>query len=76
MPRQSLLEYFQPDSRPTREIAFAWRRGYRTARWTYADLLQTAYQFVTDLASHGVTKGDRVLASLCKLRISKYSQTC
>ena len=45
MPRQSLLEYFQPDSRPPREIAVAWRRGYRTIRWTYAELLQTAHQF-------------------------------
>ena len=42
MPRQSLLEYFQPDSRPPREIAVAWRRGYRTIRWTYSELLQTA----------------------------------
>jgi long-chain acyl-CoA synthetase len=61
MPRQSLLEYFQPDSRPPREIAVAWRRGYRTVRWTYAELLQTAHQFAEGLASRGVTKGDRVL---------------
>src|SRR6201981_3018471 len=61
MPRQSLLEYFQPDSRPPREIAVAWRRGYRTIRWTYAELLQTAHQFAKDLASRGIAKGDRIL---------------
>ncbi len=61
MPRQSLLEYFRPDSRPPREIAVAWRRGYRTIRWTYAELLQTAHQFTKDLTSPGVTKGDRIL---------------
>src|SRR6201987_1536752 len=61
MPRQSLLEYFGPDSRPPREIAVAWRRGYRTIRWTYAELLQTAHQFTKNLASQGITKGDRIL---------------
>jgi long-chain acyl-CoA synthetase len=61
MPRQSLLEYFGPDSRPPREIAVAWRRGYRTIRWTYAELLQTAHQFTKNLASHGIAKGDRIL---------------
>ncbi len=61
MPRQSLLEYFQLQSRPPREIAVAWRRGYRTIRWTYSELLQTAHQFAKDLASRGIAKGDRVL---------------
>jgi long-chain acyl-CoA synthetase len=61
MPRQSLLEYFQPDSRPPREIAVAWRRGYRTIRWTYAELLQTAHQFANHLATQGIAKGDRIL---------------
>jgi long-chain acyl-CoA synthetase len=61
MARQSLLEYFRPESRPPREIAVAWRRGYRTVRWTYAELLRTAYRFASELASRGVAKGDRVL---------------
>ena len=61
MPRQSLLEYFGPDSRPPREIAVAWRRGYRTIRWTYAELLRTAHQFAKNLASRGIAKGDRIL---------------
>ncbi|MGA8142448.1 MAG: AMP-binding protein [Candidatus Acidiferrales bacterium] len=61
MARQSLLEYFQPDSRPASEIAVTWRRGYRMARWTYAELLGTAQRFARELGSQGVAKGDRVL---------------
>jgi long-chain acyl-CoA synthetase len=61
MPRQSLLEYFQPDSRPANEIACAWRQGYRTVRWSYGNLYRTALQFSRELASRGVAKGDRVL---------------
>jgi len=61
MPRQSLLEYFQPASRPAGEIAIAWRRGYRMARWTYAELLGTAQQFAGELQGRGIGKGERVL---------------
>jgi len=61
MPRQSLLEYFQPESRPANEIAVAWRRGYRMARWTYAELLGTAHQFARELQRRGIGKGERVL---------------
>src|ERR1700687_421547 len=61
MPRQSLLEYFQPGSRPSNEIAVAWRRGYRMVRWKYAELLGTAQQFAYELQARGVARGDRVL---------------
>jgi long-chain acyl-CoA synthetase len=61
MPRQSLLEYFQPNSRPANEIAVAWRRGYRMVRWSYGDLLRAAGQFSRELEARGVAKGDRVL---------------
>jgi long-chain acyl-CoA synthetase len=61
MARQSLLEYFQPESRPAREIAVAWRRGYRMVRWTYADLLRTAMQFARELEARSIAQGDRVL---------------
>jgi len=61
MPRQSLLEYFQPESRPATEIACAWRRGYRMVRWSYGDLYETAMNFSRELAHRGITKGDRVL---------------
>jgi long-chain acyl-CoA synthetase len=61
MPRQSLLEYFGAESRPARETAIAWRRGYRMARWSYAELMRAAGNFATELAARGVAKGDRVL---------------
>jgi long-chain acyl-CoA synthetase len=61
MARHSLLEYFEPGSRPVREIAVAWRRGYRMVRWTYADLLRMATQFARELEAREIAKGDRVL---------------
>jgi long-chain acyl-CoA synthetase len=61
MPRQSLLEYFQADARPAKEIAVAWRHGYRMERWPYADLLRTAQQFALELRAREIAKGDRVL---------------
>lgn len=61
MPRQSLLEYFRPDSRPSDETAVVWRRGYRTIRWSYGELLGIATGFREMLRSRGIAKGDRVL---------------
>ena len=61
MPRQSLLEYFQPDSRLEDEAAVAWRRGYRMIRWSYADLFRAATQFARQLRTRGIAKGDRVM---------------
>jgi long-chain acyl-CoA synthetase len=61
MPRESLLEYFGPHSRPAKEIAIAWRRGYRMVRWTYGDLLRISARFARELDFRGVAKGDRVL---------------
>ncbi len=61
MPRQSLLEYFRSDSRPPREIAVAWRRGYRMVRWSYKDQFRTGVRFARELEARRVAKGDRVL---------------
>jgi long-chain acyl-CoA synthetase len=61
MPRQSLLDYFQPDSRSQNETAVAWRHGYRTIRWSYGDLIRAARQFTRELEARGIAKGDRVL---------------
>ncbi len=43
------------------EIALAHQRGLRVARWSYARLAQTAFQFARELETRGVGKGDRVL---------------
>ncbi|MGA8367176.1 MAG: AMP-binding protein [Candidatus Acidiferrales bacterium] len=61
MPRQSLLEYFQPTSRPAQDIAIIWRQGYRNVRFTYGDLMHAAAHFASQLDARGIGKGDRVL---------------
>ena len=61
MPRQSLLEYFEPSSRPREEAAVVWRRGYCTIRWSYTDLLRAGHRFASTLQNRGVAKGGRVL---------------
>lgn len=61
MARESLIEYFQPHSRPAREIAVAWRRGYRMVRWSYAELYGVAARFARELEERSIAKGDRVL---------------
>jgi long-chain acyl-CoA synthetase len=60
MRRQSILEYFRRDSRPPDETAVVFRRGYRTVRWTYARVFQSAAHFADRLRSFGIVKGDRV----------------
>lgn len=61
MARQSLVEYFQPESRPPNEVAFVWRRGYRIIRWTYEEIFRAAAHFAVRLQSEGLVKGERVL---------------
>jgi long-chain acyl-CoA synthetase len=57
----SLADYFRADSRPGREIAVVWHRGFRTERWSYAKLLTVASQFARELEFRGIASGDRVL---------------
>ncbi len=61
MPRTSLLEYFQQDSRPLGEIAVVWRSGYRIISWPYRELFHAATRFAWDLRARGIQEGDRVL---------------
>jgi long-chain acyl-CoA synthetase len=43
------------------EIAFAYRRGLRMARWSYEQTARTAYQVARELEKRHITKGDRIL---------------
>jgi long-chain acyl-CoA synthetase len=61
MERHSLLEYLDNFLRRGRESAYIQRRGYRTVRWTYRQVAETAFQFARELAKRGIGKGDRVL---------------
>src|SRR5258706_15958974 len=45
MPRQSLVEYVREFSRHARGLAFGNRTGYRTVRWSYAEVAAPSAQF-------------------------------
>ncbi len=61
MPHQSLTEYLEYFSRYGRDVAYVHRRGYRTVRWTYRQLAQTAAQFARELEARGIQPGERVV---------------
>lgn len=61
MERTSLVSVVESLSLWGEGPAYAHRRGYRTERWSYDQVLRTARQFARELESRGVAKGDRVL---------------
>src|SRR5580698_8151167 len=58
---QTLAEYPQLHLARKNEIAYVYRRGFRTLRWTYRQLGELAFQFARELEARQVGKGDRVL---------------
>lgn len=61
MPRESLAPYVEEFRHYKRDLAFVDRKGYRTVRWTYPRIAETAAQVARELERVGVQKGDRVL---------------
>jgi len=61
MPRQSIAELVTRFEQIGSEPAYVFRRGYRTMRWSYADLARTARQFAAELAQRGIARGERVM---------------
>ncbi len=61
MARSTILEYLDNFRRHAREVAYVHRRGYRTERCTYGDVLSTAYRLARELEARGIGKGDKVL---------------
>ena len=61
MERASLVEYLRNFTRSGRQWAYVERRGYRTARWSYSQIADLAYQFARELESRQIKQGDRVL---------------
>ena len=61
MARNTILEYLDNFRRHARETAYVHRRGYRTQRWSYGDVLNTAYRFARELESRGIGKNDKVI---------------
>ena len=61
MPRTTILDYLDNFRRHAREVAYVHRRGYRTQRWTYGEVLGNANRFARELEHQGIGKGDKVL---------------
>ena len=61
VPRTSVAEYLEEFARYRRDIACVFPRGYRTQRWSYAELLAQAQRAATYLDHIGIAKGDRIM---------------
>jgi long-chain acyl-CoA synthetase len=58
---RSITDYLEHFLRGSQETAYVQRQGYRTVRWSYGQVADTAFQFGHELDARGITKGDRVL---------------
>ncbi|HZD92749.1 MAG TPA: AMP-binding protein, partial [Candidatus Sulfotelmatobacter sp.] len=58
---QTLAEYPRLHLARKDELAYVYRRGLRTLRWTYQQLGEAAFRFARELDARGIGKGDRVL---------------
>ncbi len=61
MERQSLGAYVEEFLTHGSETAYVQRRGYRTERWNYRQVAETAFQFARELEARKISKGDRIL---------------
>ena len=61
MGRASLVAVIEGMERWGEQCAYLHRRGYRTERWSYGEVLRTARRLARELERRGVGKGDRVL---------------
>jgi long-chain acyl-CoA synthetase len=59
--RSSIADLVDDFTRRGEQNAFLFQRGYRTVRWTYAEVARVARQFSSELESRGVKRGDRVI---------------
>ena len=59
---ESIAEFFLEHFREhARESAYAQRRGYRTEKVTYGQVLGHASHFAQELQRREITKGDRIM---------------
>jgi long-chain acyl-CoA synthetase len=61
MERRSVVEYLDSFLGRGRECAYVQHRGYRTVRWSYREVAETAFRFARELEARGIGKGERVL---------------
>src|ERR1051326_8389550 len=58
---QTLAEYPRLLLERKGEIAYVYKRGLRTQRWTYQQLGESSFQFARELEARNIGKGDRVM---------------
>ena len=61
MPRRTLSEFFPYFDRRPHDCAYAQPAGYRTERWTYQKVAETAGRFARELESRNINAGDRII---------------
>ncbi len=61
MERRSVVEYLGSFLRRGQECAYVQLRGYRTVRWSYRQVAETAFRFARELEERGIGRGERVL---------------
>jgi long-chain acyl-CoA synthetase len=59
--RRSLFEYLDHFLQRGNETAYVQPHGYRTARWSYRQVADLAFQFARELDARSITKGERIL---------------
>ncbi len=59
--RSTVGEYLKEFRARGNECAYVHRRGYRTERWSYNQVAETAYRFARELDARKIGKGDRVM---------------
>ena len=59
--RGSIADYLRDLERLGSQPAFAEHSGYRTIRWTYKEIAETAYRFARELNARRIRKGDRIM---------------
>ncbi len=61
MARTTILEYLDNFRKHSREVAYVHRRGYRTQRWTYGEVVANAHRFARELEARGIGQNDKVM---------------
>src|ERR1700722_7525079 len=60
MTLRSLTDYVPRFLSRARDTAYIQPHGYRTERWSYKQVAETAFRFARELEARGIGKGDRV----------------
>jgi long-chain acyl-CoA synthetase len=61
MERRSLVEFLPDFQQRGAECAHVQRRGYRTERWSYGQIAETAFRAAKELEQRQIAKGDHVI---------------